>query len=290
MLKLATPNLSKRRDFLTIRDSLEAISDVISLCIRVHAPAVDTSGADGVHASSGTRVAHAAQASHTGFVNATIAPSGRRCASRTSSRAKRAEVVSSSHCSRADAPTVARCSQPAAVIRATFAPGAPLMTAVTVTDAPCRTRSVCPGPATPSSVDAVSSSATSRDRARYERPQRNPSTMRGYRQSIRMHDRLRRADRLVFAVGVAAADGHNASTLPQQPLPNAKRQFIIEVPPTIPYLERVHVVKTELPRRSRQRHRRMGGDHQATSFADLGGEAWKHPVARAISPVDPAVR
>src|ERR1700730_10063837 len=104
MLKLATLNLSKRRDFPTIRGFLEAISDVISHRTPVHAPAVDTGGADGVPASSGTRVAHAAQASHTGFVSATIAPSGRRGASRISSRAKRAEVVSSSHCSRADAP------------------------------------------------------------------------------------------------------------------------------------------------------------------------------------------
>ena len=36
-------------------------------------------------------------ASHAGFVNATIAPSGRRCASRTSSRTKRADAPSSSH-------------------------------------------------------------------------------------------------------------------------------------------------------------------------------------------------
>jgi hypothetical protein len=36
-------------------------------------------------------------ASHAGFVNGTIAPSGGRCASRTSSRTQRADVPSSSH-------------------------------------------------------------------------------------------------------------------------------------------------------------------------------------------------
>ena len=53
--------------------------------------------------------------------------------------------------------------------------------AVTVTGVSGGTRSVCPGPATSaaSRLDAVSSTATARDRAMYERPQRSPSTIAG---------------------------------------------------------------------------------------------------------------
>jgi hypothetical protein len=127
----------------------------------------------------------AAQSNHMGFVNVTIAPSRCRCASRTSSRAKRGDAASSSHCNRArpDWPTFARPAQPAAVIRAAVVPGAPLITAVAVTGVPDGTRNVCPGPAMSAAAllgqDAVSSSATSRDRARYERPRRSPSMIAG---------------------------------------------------------------------------------------------------------------
>jgi hypothetical protein len=123
-----------------------------------------------------------AHASQMGFVMATIVPSGRRCASRISSRAKRAESASTSHCTRARSdPTVTRRTRPSAVIKAMSVPAAPLITAVTVTRPSEGTRNVCPGPATPSPLgqDAVSSSATSHDRARYERPQRNPSMIAG---------------------------------------------------------------------------------------------------------------
>ena len=34
----------------------------------------------------------------------------------------------------------------------------------------------------------------------------------------------------------------------------------------------------------------MSSDHQAAGFANFGGEARKHPVARRVSPVDPRVR
>src|ERR1700742_2428415 len=117
-------------------------------------------------------------ASQMGFVRATIAPSGRLCSSRISSRAKRAEAASSSHCTRARSdPTIARRTRPSAVINATSVSGAPLITAVTVTRPSEGTGNVCPGPATPSPLDTVRSRATSQDRARYERPQLNPSMM-----------------------------------------------------------------------------------------------------------------
>src|ERR1700742_56564 len=123
-------------------------------------------------------------ASQMGFVRATIAPSGRRCASRISSRAKRAEAASSSHCTRARSdPTVARRTGPSAVINAMSVPAAPLSTAVTVTRPSALTCNVCPGPPTPLGQDAVRSSATSDDRARYERPLRNPSTIAGVESS-----------------------------------------------------------------------------------------------------------
>src|ERR1700722_3612353 len=135
------------------------------------------------HLRNQCRPAHASQM---GFVRATIAPSGRRCASRISSRAKRAEAASSSHCTRTRSdPTVARRTRPSAVINTTSVHAAQLITAVTAPRPSQGTRNVCPGPATPSPIgqDAVSSSATSDDRARYERPQRNPSTTAGVESS-----------------------------------------------------------------------------------------------------------
>jgi hypothetical protein len=54
---------------------------------------------------------------------------------------------------------------------------------VTVTGVSGGTRSVCPGPARSAAPlfgqDAVSCSTTARDQARYERPQRSPSTSAG---------------------------------------------------------------------------------------------------------------
>ena len=124
-----------------------------------------------------------AQPSHTGFVNATIAPSERRCASRTSNRAKarryRRRVATATGPDQIPLSLVR--TQPSVVINATFVPGAPLIKAVIVT-CPSAPYSQClsgAGYAAARTGRPSESSATSRDRARYERPQRNPSTIAG---------------------------------------------------------------------------------------------------------------
>src|SRR3984957_21322201 len=117
-----------------------------------------------------------------------------------------------------------------------------------------------------------------------------PLHQRGYREIRSVNDGLGQADRLVRAVGVAAADRRDASTLPKQPLPDAQREFVVEVPPTIPHLKGVHVRKSKLPGRSGQRHGGMSSDHYATARADFAGEAREGAVAWPVSSVDPAVR
>ena len=112
----------------------------------------------------------------------------------------------------------------------------------------------------------------------------------GRRKALRVHDGLRPPDRLTRRVRVAAAHRGYPPALPQQLLPDAQRQFVIDVPQPVPDFHRVHVVVAELPCASRKRHRRMRGHHQAAVRPHPLGVGGEDAVARCVPPVNPAAR